>query len=56
MMKTTISQPPIWLNVKKEYVIDNFDNLFQYLRSYTYVDSAEVQRHQRGRSIPYWYG
>lgn len=42
MMKTTVSQPPFWLNVKKEYVIDNFDNLFQYLRSYTYVDSAEA--------------
>ena len=42
MMKTTVSQPPFWLNVKKEYVIDNFDNLFHYLRSYTYVDSAEA--------------
>lgn len=41
-MKTTISQPSFWLNVKKEYVIDNFDNLFHYLRCYTYVESDET--------------
>lgn len=41
-MKTTISQPSFWLNVKKEYVIDNFDSLFNYLRHYTYVESAEA--------------
>lgn len=29
-------QPQFWLQVRKEYVIDNFENLMNYMRYYTY--------------------
>ena len=40
-MPSVANQPSFWLDVKKEYVIDNFDNLLVYLRDYTYIDEEE---------------
>ena len=37
------NQPPFWLEVKKEYVFDNFDKLFNYLRDYNYVEENEKE-------------
>ena len=34
-------QPSFWLDVKKEYVIENFENLLSYLRYYTYIEDEE---------------
>ena len=28
----TTSSTPLWLNLKKEYIDDNFENLLEYLR------------------------
>lgn len=30
------NQPPFWLQIKKEYILDNFDNLTSYLWRYSY--------------------
>jgi hypothetical protein len=38
-MEAKKSQPQFWLEVREEYVIDNFDKLVQYLKRYDY-DSA----------------
>ena len=40
-MAIKTSQPSFWLSVRKEYVIDNFDSLFHYLRYYNYIDYEE---------------
>lgn len=40
-MASITNQPSFWLDVKKEYVIDNFENLLVYLRDYTYVEEEE---------------
>lgn len=40
-MASVVKQPSFWLDVKKEYVIDNFENLQFYLRDYTYVEEEE---------------
>ena len=40
-MASVANQPSFWLDVKKEYVIDNFENLLVYLRDYTYIDEEE---------------
>ena len=37
------NQPPFWLEVKKEYVLDNFEQLFNYLREYKYVEENEKE-------------
>lgn len=37
-----IQQPAFWLAVRKEYVIDNYDALLPYLRSYQYVAREEA--------------
>lgn len=33
-MTQSINQPPFWLSVRKEYVVDNFDSLIDYARDY----------------------
>lgn len=38
-------QPHFWLEVKKEYVIENFEQLFKYLWDYIYI---KVQEHPDG--------
>ena len=40
-MASIAKQPSFWLDVKKEYVIENFENLLTYLRYYTYIDEEE---------------
>ena len=40
-MASVTNQPSFWLDVKKEYVIDNFENLLVYLRDYTYIEEEE---------------
>ena len=50
-MSNEISQPTFWLKVKKEYVIENFDSLFSYLREYTYVDQAESPQSDFNRTF-----
>jgi len=40
-MASVTKQPSFWLDVKKEYVIDNFENLLLYLRDYSYVEEEE---------------
>lgn len=40
-MASVANQPSFWLDVKKEYVIDNFENLLVYLCDYTYIDEEE---------------
>ena len=40
-MASVVKQPSFWLDVKKEYIIDNFENLQFYLRDYTYVEEEE---------------
>ena len=40
-MASVANQPSFWLDVKKEYVIDNFESLLVYLRDYTYIDEEE---------------
>lgn len=35
-MSSTLSRPPFWLKVKKEYILDNLNEMFAYLRAYTY--------------------
>ena len=40
-MASVAKQPSFWLDVKKEYVIDNFENLLVYLRDYIYVEEEE---------------
>jgi hypothetical protein len=34
-------QPPFWLTVKEEYIIDNFEAMLRYLSNYNY-DSHEL--------------
>lgn len=34
-------RPPFWLQLRKEYIIDNFDNLVNYLLHYDYVSDAD---------------
>ena len=34
-------QPRFWLQVNKNYVFDNFDNLLEYLRDYSYENNVE---------------
>lgn len=34
-------RPPFWLQIRKEYIIDNFDNLLNYLIHYEYIAGAE---------------
>ena len=40
-MTPTSNQPAFWLEIKKEYIIQNFDSLFRYLKNYNYNESAE---------------
>ena len=40
-MASIAKQPSFWLDVKKEYVIENFENLLTYLRYYTYIEEEE---------------
>ena len=40
-MASVSKQPSFWLDVKKEYVIENFENLLVYLRNYTYIEEEE---------------
>ena len=40
-MASMTKQPSFWLDVKKEYVIENFENLLSYLRYYTYIEDEE---------------
>ena len=38
------NQPTFWLEVRKEYVVDNFENLLRYLRLYNYkIDEETAQ-------------
>lgn len=48
---TEVSQPTFWLKVKKEYVIENFDSLFSYLREYTYVEQMESAQSDFNRTF-----
>ena len=36
------NQPTFWLEVRKEYVVDNFENLLRYLRLYNYKIDEET--------------
>lgn len=40
-MITTSNQPRYWLQVKDEYIVENFDSLVNYLRNYNY-DSQQL--------------
>ncbi len=40
-MTHVVSQPSFWLDVKKEYVIENFESLLCYLRDYNYRERDE---------------
>lgn len=35
------NRPQFWLQVRKDYIFDNFDNLLNYLRQYNYVSNEE---------------
>ena len=35
------NRPQFWLQVRKDYIFDNFDNLLSYLRQYNYVSNEE---------------
>lgn len=35
------NRPQFWLQVRKDYIFDNFDNLLNYLRQYNYVPNEE---------------
>ena len=35
-------QPTFWLEVRKEYVIDNYEKLLPYLRNYRYETQYEA--------------
>lgn len=35
-------QPRFWLQVRNEYILDNFDNLLNYLRQYNYLQPAGI--------------
>lgn len=35
-------QPKFWLQVRNEYILDNFDNLLNYLRQYNYLQPAGI--------------
>ena len=37
------TQPAFWLEVRKEYVVDNFERLLSYLRYYTYTRGEDEQ-------------
>lgn len=37
-----IQQPPFWLEVRKEYIIDNYGGMLNYLRSYQYDIAHET--------------
>ena len=41
-MHQSINQPPFWLSVRKEYVVDNFESLLDYLRNYQYIEENEA--------------
>ncbi len=41
-MTPTTNQPTFWLEIKKEYIIQNFDSLFRYLKNYNYDEEAEL--------------
>lgn len=36
-MYKRINQPPFWLEVRKEYAVENFERLLSYLRGYQYI-------------------
>lgn len=40
-MTFVAKQPSFWLDVKKEYIIENFESLLVYLRDYTYIEEEE---------------
>ena len=50
-MASVTNQPSFWLDVKKEYVIDNFENLLVYLRDYTYIEEEEKQEGDFNRTF-----
>ncbi|MDE6681902.1 MAG: hypothetical protein K2J87_00580, partial [Muribaculaceae bacterium] len=35
------NRPQFWLQVRKDYIFDNFDNLLNYLRQYNYITSED---------------
>ncbi len=35
------NRPQFWLQVRKDYIFDNFDNLLNYLRQYNYITTEE---------------
>ena len=38
------NQPPFWLQVKEDYIFDNFDGLLKYLENYNYNHSEDPRR------------
>lgn len=41
MSITRIAQPDFWLEIRKEYIIENFEKLLNYIRRYQYVEHRE---------------
>ena len=38
------NQPPFWLQVKEDYIFDNFDGLVKYLENYNYSHTGDPRR------------
>ena len=50
-MIDTSTQPAFWLEIKKDYVVDNFERLLNYLRYYNYRPGRGGEQGDFNKSI-----